>query len=497
MQSKIDKDTEVLIVYGLFDPYYSFLKEKKGKFLIFLEDQKSSYDSFLKKDISKKIIKDERVKIYVGDIEKHLKEIAWMNVFSKKGVVKSPRKDLDRFLKLKNSLEEYFLGVFLTFSDYADFKKTHFENLLINLKNSKKIKLAKVLKDRFKNIPAVIVGAAPSLKDNLPVLRKIKNKALIFAGGTAINILSKNNLKPHFISTIDQKAPFDLFKKSCFFDVPFIYQLRTNHKNFSIARGEKILAPGSGFELEAYFENSLKISQEMIETGWTVTTFLISFAKFLGCNPISFTGMDFCFSDNKYLEIEKKKDETHIRAKDIFGNDVFTQKDWLAAVKWIEDFALSNRDVKFYNANIGGIAINEVERRSLLEIEQDLIEQDLYSFLHFVLERADGIDIESDHVENILQELKESAKKCLKICLDAFSFLEKVFLDKGEFLFFSSIGEEIFYKKHLFPLWNIFRHLLSQKKVEGVSEEVSFQINKWIFFKNLTEDFLNKWNSTK
>jgi hypothetical protein len=200
----------------------------------------------------------------------------------------------------------------------------------------------------FQNIPAIIVGAGPSLEKNGHLLRLLEDKALIFAGGSALNAI---DVEPHFAASIDAEAPYRQFKAQPFSAAPFCYQARMNPDNFSLLHGERLLFPDSSCPLinEIYAESAF-------DAGWTVGTFLVAIAKLMGCSPIIFLGMDLCYTaGKKYAKIDAATPDGLIQV-----GDVWTQRDWLLASRWIE-----RQGGEMFNAGRGILRLPKMDLESV------------------------------------------------------------------------------------------------------------------------------------
>ena len=62
---------------------------------------------------------------------------------------------------------------------------------------------AAALTDLFTGIPAIVVGAGPSLDENLPVLRHLQDRALLVAVDTAVRPLLAAGIHPHLVVSVD------------------------------------------------------------------------------------------------------------------------------------------------------------------------------------------------------------------------------------------------------------------------------------------------------
>lgn len=483
MQFEIDRDIDVLIVYGLFDNLPSkvdgWLRAKKR--VILLEDDISVYKRFLKEE--KGFLKRGNVDLYFSSDSKEIfKKVSWKVLFLKRRVLFSRDKE-----RLSKELDRYFRGVELTFSDYADFKKRDFKNISINLLRSERFRRARDLEGSFQGVPAIVVGAAPTVSENIEIIRDLSKKALILAGGNAVSMLLKNGIKPHFAAAIDGRARSldrDLL------DISFVYQNRINYENLELGGRNRILAPSNGyFPLEGYLERRLNIHQGSFDGGWTSSTFLIAFSDFLGCSPIFFTGVDLSFSgDRKYFDVEGGVNSGHIKVER-GGAEVYTQKDWLAAAEWIEDF--SKRGIPLYNCNRGGIFIKGVLKR---ELSGDLFkrEYDIDRMMEEALEKSPALELLRGDVMGVLNDVRESLYRSLLLIEGEIEKMNVLFSTGGRYLESKKLLGELFYREHMRFIWEIFSPFIDR---EHLLDRVDFSRNlkKLLFLKGVAEDFLGLW----
>jgi len=487
-------DTDAIFVYGeASDKFYSFLKDwlldKKNRKLYFLEDSKDSFNK--SKDAIDQIFQTKASFVFIEDIEKDLKKIAWDFVYLNIKCVKSSKETRDdNFSKIATLLENFHLGANLTSYLYSDFGINIFENVYNNLLKTDEIYLFEDLKDKFKDKPAVIVGAGPSLEKNAHFLKQMYDKALIFAGGSALNILSNKNIRFHFGSSVDQKPYFKKFKQNNIFEKPFFYQNQINHHNFSLVNGKKILLSDYGlYPMKRWIYEKLNIEQNIIEAGWTVTTFLIKIAKFLGCDPIITVGLDLSFKNNKYAKgaVKTKDNYKQIKAKDINNLDVYTQKDWILAKNWVEEFAKTNKDTTFINATEGGLKIENLKNLKLLDVLNDFEKNDLLDFdglIHSIFANLSTKKIDRSKVLDILTTIKTSFHKSDVICDEYLLDIEKNIFE----IDLIKLQNQIVYTHLLEPMWQIWKHVIL-RQIE--KHEIHILINKLLFFKNVIFEHLN------
>jgi hypothetical protein len=467
-------NVDVLYVYGLDE---SILKKslKKVRFLIFLEDDKKKIKNFYP---------SEKVKTIFFDNEQILKKLAWDHAFLKYQIISSNGKSLKKFQNLKNLLDYYHLGVHQTVSNYSDFGKVFFENLYFNLLHLKKIRLAHDFFNKFEKRAAIIVSAGPSLDKNISLLKKMNKKALIFAGGSAIEILRKENIKAHFIGAVDKS---NKIKSS---NIPLFFSSQVSKDSLLKIQGPKILISDiDNFPLEKYIFESLNILQSPFYGGWNVTSFLTKIAMSMGCSPIIFVGLDLSFKKKKYSKIIQDKEEKSslVEALDIFGNKVYTQKDWLLTKIFLEDLFLK-KDI-FINATEGGLGLKNIANKSLKETLKDIVFEDVDKLTQDVLCKTEEISIDKKKVILLLKKIEKSILSCLFVIDKLFLKLEKYKKIENEKFLFLDLETEFFYKLHLLPLWVIWEPII--KREMNLKDDFEILVNKMIFFKRILKEHLS------
>ncbi len=380
------ENSSLTYVFGL--PDESFFEEARAhlkgkKALVFLEDDLHLLKTFLETKLASKVLSHPKMHLIPfrdlnEEIPIALEELMWHFVQKRFDFLLSPyyeKTRRDEFLtfcdtlsfrtqRLKQILDEYFiLG--------APF----FYNFYKNIRKLKDSYLGDHLFGKFKKIPAVIVGAGPSLEKQIPLLKSLKNKALIFAGGSSMNALNGFDLMPHFGAGIDpnlmQKKRL-LEHQGC--HLPYFYRNRMNHQAFDLLSGEKLYISGSGgYEIGNYFDEALNIKETELDEGHNVVNFLTEIAERMGCSPIVYVGLDLALTGGKEYssfveDVTGPPLEKKIVRTDIYGQPVQTYWKWVAESFWISTFAKEHPKLKCYNATEGGIGIEGVENISLQKV---------------------------------------------------------------------------------------------------------------------------------
>ena len=300
--------------------------------------------------------------------------------------------------------------------------------------------------DKYKNIPAVIVSAGPSLEKNIRKLKEIKNKALIIAVDTAMKPLFSHNISPHFIITIDpQKKNSKYFRNVNFKESVLIAESSVDKEAIDSFNGA-IYFINSIFPLAKYFMEELGDRGD-ITTGGSVSTAAYDFAIRIGANPIIMVGLDLSFpnyqthikgsyhEENFFTEIYKLDSyDSRIYKVLIAGNlreekNIYNEKVWTDSrfdmyKNWYEEQCEKNNKIKFYNATEGGIIINGMENIKL----EELIEK--FNDIEINIDKDDrNIERKNEiliKIKNGLIKIDNEISKIKPYILNALELCEKI-----------------------------------------------------------------------
>jgi hypothetical protein len=445
---------DFLLVFGVSGEVYleakDWLDANPSRRLVFIEERETSFP-----------LDDRRVKTYLLEsplqIEPIAKKVAWSAVFleAKIRVVR----DLECTQVFKAIFEETHLAAQLLLSDAAEWGAPFMRNLRKQM--GRPVRSALHLKNAFKDVPALIIGAGPSLKKNGHLLESFQDKALLLAGGSALNSIE---VEPHFAASIDANAPYHQFKQGKFWETPFCMQSRMNPDNFSLVQGEVLLAPDSHFA----FLNWLTGTEETFNGGWTVGNFLMALAVHFGCNPIVFVGMDLCYSDGKkYAHLDSDPPDGLIA-----NNGVLTQRDWLMATRWTEELASRHPTTCFINATEGGVGFKSpVIAKRLQDVNLPTIGP-LGPKVHRAIQSIPRLT-----QEGRWEMWEKSLKKLEILCTLAI---------EGEEV---DMEEEIAYEKLLAPLWQIWRPIF-ERELDLDPHPDKLRLNQLLFFQQVLQEHL-------
>lgn len=441
---------EVLYVYGVgLGLPFLFLKKwlegKRGRTLVFFEESLSALEAlfsssegleilfnpqvhvrFLAKPFSYDDLFEDCVKHWISD---HVELVATPAYL--KGQEKKMKK-----LRLQLLRKSALMSVAIT-------ECLHYHRLMENI-GANFLTLpgsfhVNELQNICKGVPAIICGAGVSLMEAVEQLKGLEQKAIIIAGGSAITALHHFGIRPHITMALDPNdEEYTRLKPSGSFELPFIYSSRLNKEVLSSMNMRPgYLCSDTGGSFESWMQNELEIDPKSLgpELGveaLSVTTLAVPFAKYLGCNPILFCGVDLSYKDmQRYppgvvasakvfleeMQAEKRSMEKLIRKKNTEGHLVYTLVKWVMEASCLGGYVKVNKETKFFNASPAGLPIPNVPNLPLEEFIHQYCqdEYDLRGKLHLEEEIAKFTKFSREDVKKVFEKLAKSLRECLPI----------------------------------------------------------------------------------
>ncbi len=345
----------------------------------------------------------------------------------------------------------------LLLSEVADYGLEAFSNARANWANNGPFHPLAALKGKFAGTPAIVCGAGPSLEAARPYLES--SGALLFSAGTALALFSQWRVAPHIACVLDKNTPIERLQN--FPDAICCLQSRLNPEAIASWKGSKVLAPESG---PLPWESWWLGEQESMEFGWTVGNFATKIAHYLGCNPIIWTGMEFCYRGKvKYADQFEQDEAELVETDNRKGESVWTQRDWLAAARWHAELAARHPETRWISTAEEGLPLGDsVETLSWETVAASIQgEANLQGRLHSVLKNSEHLVMDPGKQK----EWKESAERSLKFC-NGFD---------GK-----PLELEAVYQFYLAPLWNLWRPLFER---EAVGQDI--ECHRLLFFQRL------------
>lgn len=435
------KEIELLYVYGLSIQAYlllkNWLRESPKRRLVFLENEPTVFGTFLAQPEARFPLEDFQVELELlpsgKALEAALQALAEKHPIETLDVTALPSKNGPRFRALKLKLLRKTALTYALFLDRVQGFQL-FENFLRNAPRIHQSFYANRLRGTFRNVPALICGAGPSLKAALPLIRTLENRALVFACGSAIAAFSAAGILPHFCVAIDPNLDeLKRMKNSFAFEAPFLYSTRIHPGVFHTSNGPfGYMRSAIGGVPELWIEEELNMKEPFIgarlpSESMTVTSIAIAMAEELGCNPILLTGLDMAYTGGhryaagvgtgegwKELDTRTAADRI-LSKKDRKGKNVYSAVRWVMESSSISAYAKTHPHVRLINTTDSGIGFKGIEYKPLASAIEEVLkaEFDLRGMIHSVTSQAPVSSEAKDVILKNIQELKESLLRCL------------------------------------------------------------------------------------
>lgn len=255
-------------------------------------------------------------------------------------------------------------------------------NIFSNIKNIENKFPINLLENKFKDKTALILGAGPSLRDNIKQIKANRDKFVIFAIHKTLSTLKENDITPDFCVIVDARwvketlsNDFDYLK-----NINLIADIKSDAYSNSLPfKNIFTYYPENNLFSEKLHDRINLIKQ--LPTGGTSTICAYNSAKFMGIKNFIFAGLDLAFKndtaycDNKNVVTTSQntiliqnipKETTEV--KSITGEYIKTRKDYAYFIKQFETIFAGNKNANFYNLSSFGAFINGMKYITAEEI---------------------------------------------------------------------------------------------------------------------------------
>ncbi|WP_431029181.1 motility associated factor glycosyltransferase family protein [Lysinibacillus sp. LZ02] len=253
------------------------------------------------------------------------------------------------------------------------------ENYIHNLLHAYTNHSFKELKQRY-ICPVIVISGGPSLKKQIPLLKKIEGKALTIASGSTINSLLNHGIEPDYVVSIDGgTANFNHFKEINKIKSHLIFGFSSHYKiQEEFPNTQYAILDAGDEDFQSYIKDKFNIEVPLIAGGASVANFAFTVACFMTKGPIAVIGQDLAYTDNKSHEDSNKHfikvDEAFKKERGMFEvtgyNDDKVLTDY-AFLLMKKDFERLNRQIQhpspIFNCTEGGAKIEGMEQLSFLE----------------------------------------------------------------------------------------------------------------------------------
>lgn len=343
----------------------------------------------------------------------------------------------------------YLSGKDVNIATLSKFEKTWSANIARNIPYFINSPGAGIFYDRFKNIPALVVAAGPSLNSSMKFIRENRNKAIIIAVDTSYMILRKNGIEPHFCITVDpQLINARYFEGDSMCSTILIADPTVNPSTFRLSR-LKTAVLSMAFDMMKWIEDITGVKGELAYGG-SVTTNAYDFARRLGASPVVLIGQDLAFTNGlahargSYLD-----EQIHLKVnrfsnaqmfnrqqltalppifvEGIRSKEVHTNQKMMIFLQWFE----KRQDTDLINAACDGARLKGIKHIPLEEISFSDPSADFSLLINSIY---DNNTVLSDNRNNTGISLLKKCREMSKSLMQLMPVLERAVLLSDEFV---------------------------------------------------------------
>lgn len=348
-----------------------------GTFLLIAEkDPALLRDTFSLIDCSD-ILLHERILLGVGDLDddffRDIQSASLTSISEVNSIIFSPLHNVDEgyYDRMRNELLRQYLVVRPLMEVNIRTATNIQENTFKNLPHLAHAPDVGELKDNFKDIPFILIGAGPSLDESINFLKSVQDKAIIVASNSPYRKLINNGIRPHLVVTADPMEPtMTGFQNVKTDHVPLACPFSAYPEIVQKFSG-RILTWSTFNPISDYIKNAYNYppATKILEQG-TVSGCVLDLSKLFGCEKVIFIGQDMSVQDDgKYYTDDSFYADSgdHYISTDkghkLPGNTndtVLVENRLFVYLKTFEQFISQNPNIQYRNLARTGVKIKGV-----------------------------------------------------------------------------------------------------------------------------------------
>ncbi len=170
-------------------------------------------------------------------------------------------------------------------------------NSLDNLEKMQNSFIVSDFKNKGKGKVALVVGAGPSLSKNIEILKKHRDKFIIFSVGASYKTLKNNGITADFLFITEPRDTSGQLIDCDTSDTVLIAEPFTHTSTWNLNTKSKITFLSQNNFLNDWILKSLSLSHLKLSTSGTVTFMALIMADFMNFDKIVLLGQDLAYSD--------------------------------------------------------------------------------------------------------------------------------------------------------------------------------------------------------
>lgn len=287
-----------------------------------------------------------------------------------------------------------------------------------------------------KDMPAVIVSAGPSLEKNVCDLKQAKGHMLIAAVDSAVKYLLKEDIVPDVLISVDPLKPLDRFDDERVNGIPIAGSTDMNYKILKMLPDSKVIfsTTENTYIQKCFSHAGHRI--EHLESGGSVATLAFSLCLYWGFRHIILLGQDLTLTNGRmyagngmFLEDSK---ESPMEIQDIYGNIIYTTREYYAYLKWFEQMIAMHPEVRVTDATEGGARIAGTTVMTLRDALKDELQMDFdfgacldMAGPAFSAEEKEFVKSKIQESKKNLRRLQQETEEGIALCQQALALVRQ------------------------------------------------------------------------
>lgn len=237
-------------------------------------------------------------------------------------------------------------------------------------------------KPYFKDKPIVLVSAGPSLEQEIPYLRQIKEEqsAYIFTAGSSLSVLINHGIYPDAACSYDPNPlnyrVVDKVKDQKIDRIPLIFGSSIGEHILDEYPGEKLHVITTQDTVSSYFFPAVNTGYPVVQDASSIAIIALQIASKLECGLIILVGQNFGYHNgNQYASgidyvnpTQQFDPKLSIQTEDVEGNMIYSNPSFLSMKKEMELYIKMLNPKQVINTTKGGAAIAGANFMSLTAV---------------------------------------------------------------------------------------------------------------------------------
>lgn len=293
-------------------------------------------------------------------------------------------------------------------------------------------------KGEFKNKPAILVAAGPSLNEEIENIRYIKNNGLayIFSVGSAINTLVYHDIYPDAATTYDpgkfNQNVFTKIKEKGIAEIPMIFGSSVGYETIINYPGDKYHMITSQDTVSNYYlKNKNGKSIDMVYDAPTIAVVTLQLLYELGFSKIILVGQNLAYKGKKRhsegihysRDLTDSEIEKGIYVKDVYGEEILTNLGFNSMRQQMEEYIKAFPNIEVINTTKGGAYIEGTEFIELETVINKYLKEKVVDNNWLV---GNKTNYDKEYLETQSKKMDLAYKKALKLIDEYYEILNRI-----------------------------------------------------------------------